>query len=257
MLEGDIGYGFTNRNNPTFNTTQHKLFSFTQLQLPTEISFFNIHIFKFPLLPLFVLLSPLSSCVPICSPCQLSLSVETEWQGWALWFQVEFKLLELYVSMCLCVCVLMYVCKPKHFSSMLFPAMSFCHRILWAECQSLCEWELEVHLPLQEVFAGPTRALINTHTLTNRAADMCSHSENFMSTQEWVLCSYDLFCVCVSVNESPSLVLQSVPNSLLITSRSGGSYVLWWHSHSLGPHHSAGLQVTVDQSARSQRSALM
>lgn len=82
-----------------------------------------------------------------------------------------------------CTRMLMCVRKPKHFSSMLFPAMSICHRILWAECQSPCEWEPEVHLPLQEVFTGLTRALINTHADKRSSRHVLSLPEFHVNTR--------------------------------------------------------------------------
>lgn len=52
---------------------------------------------------------------------------------------------------------------------------------------------------------------------------------------------------CVSVNESPSLAPQSVPNSLLITDNSGGLPIVWRHGYILRSQYCSVMQVTVGQ----------
>ncbi len=97
------------------------------------------------------------------------------------------------VSLCACTCV--HVCVPKHFSLLLLPIMSIRRQILESEGVNHSVSCRQKYIPAPKC-SHASLGLSLTHTLTHRAADMCSHSLKMPCQSKNGFCSCN-FPACV------------------------------------------------------------
>ena len=142
--------------------------------------------------------SSLLSPLPVCPPYQRSLSALGQWRGRALWFQLEFKLLELCVYSQVCD-----VCVFTHISALLPPKPCRCVIRYWRLSVSVT-WRVVARSTSQlQVFTCLIRALINTYTDTQSDRYVLPLCKNSMSQQERTLFIQPLLRVCVWVWMNP------------------------------------------------------